>query len=171
MLHLLIISVMTFPSVAPQVALTCNYQSSCNNQTCANEGDLVQCTCVNGVGNIATTVWSGTAFMCPSPLSAVNNRITLAPDTFGQSLEMCGSNIRVRGIDVTGDNYTSLLNVTTTTDLHMRTVECSVGVQSLRSKTLRIGGKVDYQTGMAHSHPVRYLCWFGIPIDVAHKDS
>ena len=131
-------------AVLPQATLMCNYQSSCNNQTCANEGDLVQCICVNGAGIIASTVWDGTAFMCPNQVSAADNRITVRhADTFNQSTQMCGSNIRAIGIHVSGNNYTSLLNVTTTTDLHLRTVECRVsGVLSRSSNTLMVGGKI-----------------------------
>ena len=116
---------------------------SCNNQTCANRGDIVECTCVNGGGNIASTVWDGTAFMCPSSSESTKNQITLLHrDTFDQSMEMCGSHITAQGINVIGNDYISLLTITTTSDLHLRTVQCSVsGVQSLGSSTLRVGGK------------------------------
>ena len=129
----------TEPTVSSQT-LTCSYLDSCNS-TCANEGDTVECTCINGGGFAAITVWEGTAFVCPS----AGNRITFLHDgdfTPIAIARVCG-NVQGRASNISGDNttFTSLATVSTTLSLNQRTVECRrTGVPGRQTHTLAVGG-------------------------------
>ena len=129
-------------TVTSQTTLTCEYRSSCSNTMCVDEGGLVLCTCVNGAGAIATTVWSGTAFNCPSSDTSVNNQITLPHIMpYSSVTDTCGSNIVAQGGNASGAFYTSVLTVNTTLELNQRTVGCSVsGVQDFNFLTLTVSG-------------------------------
>lgn len=76
-------------------------------------------------GNASSTVWTGTAFMCPDS----NNEITLLHNRFNYTTVrgICsnGSNIIIGEIvEANGNNYISHLNVTVIPSLIGKTVEC-----------------------------------------------
>ena len=97
-----------------------------------------QCT-VTDTSNppIASTVWSGSAFQCPS----TSNRISLSHSQFiSMSTSTCGS-LMAMALEVNGTNYVSQLILTATTELNGTTISCFLsGVTEIGSDELIIGG-------------------------------
>ena len=90
---------------------------------CACPGDTLtyKCTVVGGILGGAT-VWKGTAFDCPlNEIALLHPRFTSAIGTYG----VCNSGaIVARSFSVEGNNYTSQLNVTFTSDIAGETIMC-----------------------------------------------
>lgn len=93
-----------------------------NNLQCACPESLLNfaCTIVGG-GN---TLWRGSAFNCPS----TSNEIVLRHSQFGGrngTFRSCNNGaIAGRSIDVENNCFTSQLNVTVSTSVNNRTVQC-----------------------------------------------
>lgn len=85
---------------------------------CPGHNLRYECTVV-GEG---TTVWQGSAFSCPS-INDISLRHTKfrTQTAFG---ECNNGSISGRGVSVIGNSYTSQLNVTVSSNLSGKTVEC-----------------------------------------------
>ena len=86
---------------------------------CVCPGDTLtyECTVTGGI----LTIWTGTAFECPS----INNEILLLHDTYGSVSGSCNNgDIVARSLSAEGNNYTSQLNVTITPETAGKTIEC-----------------------------------------------
>ena len=85
---------------------------------CPGDTLLYECT-VMGYG---TTVWTGSAFNCRSS----NNDIILLHNRFNNGTDGTCTNGAIvgRSIAVDGNNYTSQLNVTITSDTAGKTIKC-----------------------------------------------
>ena len=82
-----------------------------------------------------STVWSGTAFDCPS----TSSEITLRHSQFSsnQAFGICNNGEIVgRGIGVTNNCYTSQLNVTVREGFNNKSVQC---VQNSNQGTIEVG--------------------------------
>lgn len=87
---------------------------------CTCIGDILTYECaVTGPG---FTIWQGSAFECPS----LENSIQLRHSSYDSgTMGQCNDeSITGRSLGVSNDVYTSVLNVTLSTDLIGRTVEC-----------------------------------------------
>ena len=98
------------------------------NTQCACPGDLLTYTCT--VVGARTTLWGGTAFNCPS----TTNEIVLRHSQFavgGASGDCNNGAIVGQSVGVEGNRFTSQLNVTVSTSLNNKTVQCAYdsGVQ------------------------------------------
>ena len=84
-------------------------------------GDLLTYECfATGGSNIGATVWTGTAFNCPS-----NENEIILLHVYINRIYTCNNGIIVaRMLSVEGNNYTSQLNVTVTPDTAGKTTEC-----------------------------------------------
>ena len=97
---------------------------STNDYICQCPGDIVtyECTVIGGQGG--TTVWTGSAFHCPSS----DHMIQLVHGHFASekgSVRYCNDgDIVARGLRVENNSYTSQLNVTLTSDLAGESIEC-----------------------------------------------
>ena len=82
---------------------------------------MYECTVMGGVLGGAT-VWKGTAFDCPlNEIALLHSRFTSANSIFG----VCNNGaIVARSLPVEGNNYTSQLNVTVTSDIAGETIMC-----------------------------------------------
>ena len=89
---------------------------------CVRPGDTLtyDCTVTGQPGGF--TVWTGSAFDCLSnEISLPHNRYTLAEGAFG----VCNNGaIVAKSLSVEANNYTSQFNVTVTTDIAGKTIEC-----------------------------------------------
>ena len=111
-----------------------------SNCTCLE--DIITYNCV--ITGSGFTVWQGNAFDC----SAQNNKTLLRHTLFGGSgtMKQCnGGAIVGRSLGVSGDIYTSELNVTASSDLIGRTVECAyspngITVTPVNSTTIGLTG-------------------------------
>ena len=92
-----------------------------SNAQCACPDDVLTFTCtVVGPGN---TIWSGTAFNCPS----TSNEIILRHSQFaspGTSGNCNSGTITARSLGVENDCFRSELNVTASASLNNKTVQC-----------------------------------------------
>ena len=92
-----------------------------SNAQCACPDDVLTFTCtVVGPGN---TIWSGTAFNCPS----TSNEIILRHSQFaspGTSGNCNSGTITARSLGVENDCFRSELNVTASASLNKKTVQC-----------------------------------------------
>ena len=104
--------------------------------SCACPGEVLTFLC-NIIGG-GTTLWSGTAFSC------LSNEILLRHSQFSEPRGTSGScndgTITGRSIGVTDGCYTSELNVTVSTSLSNKTVQCihdaSTGPRTINVSTL-----------------------------------
>ena len=93
---------------------------------CACPGDVLTYTCnIIGPGN-TISIWNGSAFNCPY----INNEIILLHSQFVFAPGVSGScndgAIAARSIGVgETNNFISELNVTVSTNLHNKTIQCS----------------------------------------------
>ena len=109
---------------------------------CIPEGRTVsyQCTVTDTTNPvIGSTVWTGSAFQCPG----TSNQISLPHSQFsiGQGTPVaCGSLIAM-AMDVNGNNYTSQLSLSASTDLNGTTISCFLGSRTeVGSDVLITGG-------------------------------
>ena len=115
-------------------------------QNCIPEGRTVsyQCTVTDPLDPpVASTVWLGSAFNCPSASDTSNNRITLTHSSFepNGTSGVCGG-LSAMSVGVDGRNHTSRLTLTATTGMNGETVECSLGGQNeVGTDTISVGGK------------------------------
>ena len=86
-------------------------------------GDLLTYECnATGGSNIGATIWTGTAFNCPS---SGNEIILLHVHINRTYMYTCNNGaIVARSLSVEGNNYTSQLNVTITPDTAGKTIKC-----------------------------------------------
>ena len=92
------------------------YDRESNTCNCVGDTLTFECTVMTGRG----TIWRGSAFNCDSS----GNEIILLNSSDGD--ETCNSGmITGRVIKREGNNYTSQLNVTFSSDLIGRTIECA----------------------------------------------
>ena len=88
-----------------------------NGCVCPGDTLTYQCT-VTGNGS---TVWTGSAFICPSS----NEEIVLLHSRFESANKSCTNGAIVgQSVSVVGNLYTSQLNVTVTPDTAGKTVVC-----------------------------------------------
>ena len=102
------------------------------------------CT-VNDPWHHEGTVWSGTAFNCPTSNSITNNRIYLPHSLFNtRAVGTCnGGTITGESAGVNGSSYTSTLTVSPVTlDMNGQTISCSLSGSTLHAgiRTLYVGG-------------------------------
>ena len=98
---------------------TCNYIDAALTSECARPGDTLsyECTFMES-GYI---IWTGTAFIC----SSTNNNIILSGHYHTGTSRTCNNGaIVARILSAEGNNYTSQLNVTVTSDTAGKTIEC-----------------------------------------------
>ena len=111
---------------------------------CIPEGRLVRYECtVTDFNNppVASTVWLGTAFNCPSDSVTTNNQITLPNSRVRRAAGACGR-LFAMSIGFNENNYTSRLNLTATNDLNGMTVLCTLSrVNEVGNDTIKIGGE------------------------------
>ena len=86
-------------------------------------GDLLTYECIaTGGSNTGATIWTGTAFNCPSS----ENEITLLHVYINRTyMYTCNDGtIVARMLSVEGNSYTSQLNITVTPATAGKTIEC-----------------------------------------------
>ena len=91
---------------------------------CVCPGNILTYECTVHVMRGAATIWTGSAFQCPS----AGNEIALSHNAFlynrnGQ-LKYCNGAIVARILSVEDNNLNSQLNVTVTPDTAGKTIEC-----------------------------------------------
>ena len=107
---------------------------------CIPEGSTVSYECtVSDTSNplIASTVWQGSAFTCS--LSEINLRhSSFEPNGVSG---FCGD-LSAMSVGVNGNEYTSRLTLTATTELNGMTINCTLSsVVDFGSDTVKIGGE------------------------------
>ena len=86
---------------------------------CACPGDILTYECT--VVGYGITVWTGTAFNCPS----FNNELALLHSRFLSAYRTCNNGATVaKIISVEGNNYTSQLNATLNSNTAGKTIMC-----------------------------------------------
>ena len=115
------------------------------NVSCACPGQVLTYTC-NVVGG-GITLWTGTAFSC----SGSTNDISLRHTQFNSGASGSCNNdaLMAKSIGVTNDCYTSQLNVTVSSTLNNKTIQCThdsnMGSRIIGSSTLHVmTGKFEY---------------------------
>ena len=108
------------------------------NASCACPGDVLTFTCSVIGGN--ATIWGGSAFDC------AGNEITLRHRGFidGTARGECNDGaILGQSLPVIGNCHTSKLNVTITTGLNNKTVECYLDsvMQRIGQSLIKVAGK------------------------------
>ena len=106
---------------------------------CIPVGMTVYYECTVNDDDRGNTVWQGSVFNCPSP-SAIILAHFLYEST--GSTGSCGK-LSAMSVGVSGNEYTSRLNLTATLELNEMTIECTVGGSMIivGSDILRTGGK------------------------------
>ena len=119
---------------------------------CIPEGMTVsyECTVTDPLDPpVASTVWQGTAFNCPSATDSSNNRITLSHNQFVQSGGVCGG-LSAMSTRFSRNEYTSRLILTASNELNGMTVICTLSrVSIVGNDTITVGGEqhnYDYPT-------------------------
>ncbi len=114
---------------------------------CIPEGRTVsyECTVTDPldppVGPVTSTIWQGTAFICPTGDTATNNRISLPHSQSMFGAGGCGG-LSAVSTGFSGNDYTSTLTLTATTELNGLTVVCMLGENFVvGNDTIKIGGK------------------------------
>lgn len=119
-------------NVASQNRFLCNSEETTNVQPthklyytdavfaslCICPGDILTYECTVTGGH--ATVWTGSAFDCPS----AGNDITLLHSHFMHKGSCNNGTIMARSLSVKGNNYTSQFNVTVASDMAGKTIEC-----------------------------------------------
>ena len=123
---------------------------------CACLGEVLTFTCTVFDSGDGATVWSGSAFDCDG------NEITLIHRNFDRgALGGCNERAIIGESIGVSDNrtcFTSRLNVTVSTGLNNKMVNCSnsgVGIRSIGSSTITITGKhysINYSTITLYMH-------------------
>ena len=117
---------------------------------CAGDRLIYSCNVVGG----GSTVWSGTAFDCPS----TSSEITLRHSQYAsnQAFGMCNNgDIEGQGLEVTNNCYTSQLNVTVREGLNNKTVQC---IQNSNQGTRQIGQSTLSVTSGMHVILILIMC-------------
>ena len=87
-------------------------------------GDVLMYVCnIIGGGN---TIWSGTAFYCPSKSNETilrHSQFNSESGTFGSCNDRAV--IMARSLGVTNNCYSSQLNITVTSDMNNKTIQCA----------------------------------------------
>ena len=84
-------------------------------------GDLLTYECIaTGGSNIGATIWTGTAFNCPSS----GNEIILLHVFINRIYTCNNGSIVARILSGEGNKYTSQLNITVTPDIAGKIIEC-----------------------------------------------
>ena len=106
-------------------------------------GEVVNYTCtVVDTSNptIGSTLWSGTAFNCPTSSNEISLRNSLF-NTSRPSASCTGGAITAESVGVVDNCFTSRLMVTASFGLNETTVECTLsGVRVVGSRTILIAG-------------------------------
>ena len=92
---------------------------------------------------VASTVWLGTAFNCPSAIATTNNRIGLAHEQFltGVTTGVCGG-LSAMSTGFSGSNFSSILTLTATDELNGMTVLCTLGGSTtVGNDTIKVRGE------------------------------
>ncbi len=133
-------------------------------QGCIPEGRTIsyECTVTDPQDPpIASTVWQGSAFNCPSASNASNNRITLPNSQFRFQCTSgaCGSNLFAVSNGRNGNEYTSVLTlVGVNAAMNGMNVQCSLGNAVHGSDTLKVGGKHNnYINSVKRLRQLQYL--------------
>ena len=109
------------------------------------EGRRVSYLCTVGNDGLASTVWQGSAFTCPSSVSSTNNRITLPHSAYSMPLGAVGTCGDLSAISVNftaGVEYTSRLTFTATAALNGTIIECTISsLVDVGSDIIKVGGK------------------------------
>ncbi len=100
------------------------------------------------------TVWSGTAFDCPSN----NNMIVLAHILYSGGTAAATCTSAIRGVGTSVDNgtsgaelcYTSELSVTISANMDGQTVVCTRDATMIGTDTLRVAGKTRHSVTTIH---------------------
>ena len=89
---------------------------------CADNGLIYNCNVVGGT----TTLWSGTAFNCPTENSVILLRHSQFAKLNNQAFGICNNgDIVGYGIRAANNCYTSQLNVTVRESFNNKTVQCA----------------------------------------------
>ncbi len=117
---------------------------------CIPEGRIVsyECTVTDPLDPpVASTVWLGTAFNCPSQAGSLNNRITIPHNQVLSGSTGGCSSLSAMSIGFNENDYTSRLSLTATNDLNGLTIICTLSdVVIVGNDTIIVGG--EYNTSL-----------------------